>query len=607
MSDLLVRQRAMTIQGGTMTIEELTAAGGEEWKEDTQHRINFNVPALSKLIHFEVQRSEAGKISGGTLKGQPLSNIAARKIYAALMAGKFFYDMNDIRFHYDPLIEEYAKAAINTLRGKTGEAVVSDDTARIIVPGARRVRKNEPLIGLKSDKFTYVRDLFVSGPNDVAEIYQELKSADREKFIVMALDKENKLIGTEVVSMGTLNYNLVHPREVFKTAIMLGAAKIVCLHNHPSGTNQPSDEDISLTKRLHACGNIIGVELAYHVIVGHNEWSAIYGDCHIEKERLYVTEAMEQKAKVPEYEVYQKIVKHGAMILKPSDAVEAAKHIFEKNEKANIVFMLNTRNEVLTILDFQSGSNAELLKRAICVNAASMVVCTGEKYDTAQLSRIIKDTKNFGIELLDMVEVIGKDANGHWQQTSHKQSGTLREPQEDYAAISESSRLYKTEMNASRLMVAEEIQKTDQYKNTPKDIRRENHSYPVKDLDVGALAATVAGAELKVNNPHLLQKVDGLEDLKDKYSSFMDTLTKKITEADMFEPMTKKKIVDTLNSEAGAKLIAQHSEQAEVVIYAGLCMAEGGTATLEKYPIPAEIQKQAASIYKTPDNHSLDR
>ena len=584
-----------------MTIEELTAAGGEERKEDTWHRVYFNVPALAKLINFYVQRSEAGKISGGTLKGQTLSNIAARKVYAALSAGKFFYDIKDARFHYDPLIEEYATAAIGVLRGRIDEAAASADTAPIVVPGERRVRKNEALIGLKSDKFTYVRDLFVGGPNDVAEIYQELKNADREKFIVMALDKENKLIGTEVVSMGTLNYNLVHPREVFKTAIMLGAAKIICLHNHPSGTNQPSDEDISLTKRLHACGNIVGVELAYHVVVGHNEWSAIYGDCHIEKERLYVTEAMEQKAKVPEYEVYQKIVKHGAMILKPSDAVEAAKHIFEKNEKANIVFMLNTRNEVLTILDFQSGSNAELLKRAICVNAASMVVCTGEKYNTAQLSRIIKDTKNFGIELLDMVEVIGKDANGHWQQTSHKQSGTLREPQEDYAAISESSRLYRTDGNVSRLIVADEIQKTDKHKNAPEDICKGNAPCPVKDL-----AAAEVGADLKVNNAHLLKGVDGLDDLKEKYTSFMDTLTKKISETAKLEPVTKKKIVDMLNSEAGAQLIVRHSGQAEVVMYAGLCMAEGDSAALGNYSVSAEIKKQVEIVCKTAEKHGLE-
>lgn len=398
------------------------------------------------------------------MKGQALSGIAARRIYAALATSKFFYDTKDGRFHYDPLIEEYAKMAINVLRGKTGEAAVSADTAPVVIPGGRRARKNEPLIGLKSDKFTYVRDLFVDGPNDIAEIYRELKSADREKFIVMALDKGNKLIGTEVVSMGSLNYNLVHPREVFKTPVMLGAAKIICLHNHPSGTNQPSDEDLSLTKRLRACGDIVGIEMAYHVILGHNEWAAIYNDGHIERERLYVTEAPEQKARVPEYEVYQKILKHGAAILKPRDAVEAAKHIFEKNEKANIVFMLNTRNEVLTILDLQGASNAELLKRAVCVNAASMVVCTGEKYDTKRLSRLIKDTKNFGIELLDMVEVIGKDADGHWQQSSHKQNGTLKEPEEDYGAASESGRLYKTGEDVARLFERGDFYQPDLFK-----------------------------------------------------------------------------------------------------------------------------------------------
>jgi Na+-transporting NADH:ubiquinone oxidoreductase subunit NqrA len=76
--------------GGVITTKELVAAGGEEWKEDKRHLVYFNVPALSKLINFEVQRNEAAKITGGKLKGQILSNIAARKIYAALSAGRFF-------------------------------------------------------------------------------------------------------------------------------------------------------------------------------------------------------------------------------------------------------------------------------------------------------------------------------------------------------------------------------------------------------------------------------------------------------------------------------------------------------------------------------------
>jgi hypothetical protein len=90
--------------------------------------------------------------------------------------------------------------------------------------------------------------------------------------------------------------------------------------------------------------------------------------------------------------------------------------------------------------------------------------------------------------------------------------------------------------------------------------------------------------------------VDGLDDLKEKYTSFMATLTKKISETATFGPMTKKKIVDTLNSEAGAQLIARHSEQAEVVMYAGLCMADGSAAALDKHSLPEEVRKKVQLI-----------
>jgi len=544
-----------------MTIEELKAAGGEEWQKDDKHIVVFNIQALSRLINLDVDRSNAGRITGGRLNGRTLSNITARKIYASLLAGKFFYDMKDKRFHYDPMMEDYAKIAIRVLRGKSTEHTASADAPQQNAPEfARRLRKNEPLLGLKSGKFTYVRDVMVDGPNDVAEIYRELKSADREKFIVMALSKSNRLLGTEVISMGTLNYNLVHPREVFKTPILLGADKIICLHNHPSGTNEPSDEDLNLTKRLRKCGEIVGVELAYHVIVANNSWSAIHKDGHIEKERLCVTEDQGQM-RVPDYEVYQKIVKTGSPILKPSDAVAAAKAMFAKDVKSEIVLMLNTRNEVLTIMDLHGVQNQDLWKRAICVNAASMVICTGEKYETDKRSRLVKESKTFGIEILDIVEITGRDATGQLQQVSYKQNGTLGESVARYAATAE----------------------TDT--SDPQE-RESQHS--------------ASAAVLKVWNPHLIQKTEGLPELKEKHMAFMAELTDKINEMPTIESEAKQKIASALNSPEGAKLVARHDENPEVAIYAGLCIAEGGDIkALDKYPMSAEVKQLATAACRT--------
>jgi hypothetical protein len=103
--------------------------------------------------------------------------------------------------------------------------------------------------------------------------------------------------------------------------------------------------------------------------------------------------------------------------------------------------------------------------------------------------------------------------------------------------------------------------------------------------------------EFKVSNKHLMDQVEGLPDLERKYMAAQEALSKevfysKITYSD------KKKIVDSLNSEAGAKLIANHSAQAEIVVYAGLCLADGGAAALEKYPIPEEVKSQSLAAGK---------
>jgi DNA repair protein RadC len=91
---------------------------------------------------------------------------------------------------------------------------------------------------------------------------------DRETFVVVPLDGKNKPLGFHVVSVGTLTASLVHPREVFKIALLENAAAIVLAHNHPSGDPTPSTEDITITSRLVQAGELLGVRILDHVIVG---------------------------------------------------------------------------------------------------------------------------------------------------------------------------------------------------------------------------------------------------------------------------------------------------------------------------------------------------
>ena len=99
-----------------------------------------------------------------------------------------------------------------------------------------------------------------------------LEDSDREKLLVVCLDTKNQPINICTVSVGTLNSSLVHPREMFKTAILSNSNQIMLAHNHPSGISAPSNEDKAMTNRIKDAGVILGIELIDHIIIGSNEY-----------------------------------------------------------------------------------------------------------------------------------------------------------------------------------------------------------------------------------------------------------------------------------------------------------------------------------------------
>ncbi len=107
----------------------------------------------------------------------------------------------------------------------------------------------------------------IRGPEDVLRHVAELRRARREHFVVLLLNARHELQGRETVSIGSLNASIVHPREVFLPAILHSAASIVLVHNHPSGDPQPSEEDVSISKRLVQVGELVGIGVLDHVIV----------------------------------------------------------------------------------------------------------------------------------------------------------------------------------------------------------------------------------------------------------------------------------------------------------------------------------------------------
>jgi DNA repair protein RadC len=110
---------------------------------------------------------------------------------------------------------------------------------------------------------------FLQDAKDVYRMFQKLESLDHERFYTLALDGAKRLIAVNLTFQGTLNQSLVHPREVFKIALLCSAAGIVVIHNHPSGKCEPSREDFVVTQRLADAGRIMGIELLDHIIIGY--------------------------------------------------------------------------------------------------------------------------------------------------------------------------------------------------------------------------------------------------------------------------------------------------------------------------------------------------
>jgi len=116
----------------------------------------------------------------------------------------------------------------------------------------------------------------VKTPEDVvAQVRSRLKSKKKEYFLALLLDTRNQLIRVAEISVGSLDSSIVHPREVFKEAISASAASVIFAHNHPSGDPEASEDDISLTKRLADAGEIMGIDVLDHVIIGDRKYLSL--------------------------------------------------------------------------------------------------------------------------------------------------------------------------------------------------------------------------------------------------------------------------------------------------------------------------------------------
>ncbi len=116
----------------------------------------------------------------------------------------------------------------------------------------------------------------ICSPKDVYTLmYPKMREQKKEKFITLCLDTKNQILKEEVVSIGSLNASIVHPREVFKSALMESSASVIMVHNHPSGDPSPSREDIMVTEKMVEGGKLLGIDVLDHIIIGDGKYVSL--------------------------------------------------------------------------------------------------------------------------------------------------------------------------------------------------------------------------------------------------------------------------------------------------------------------------------------------
>jgi len=122
---------------------------------------------------------------------------------------------------------------------------------------------------VREDAPAWVSKRFTSA-SQVFEMFHDLQMEAKEHFIALHLDGKNRISCLDRVSVGSLNQSIVHPREVFKTALLSSAAAILLLHNHPTGDPTPSREDLEITRRIKEAGELLGIRVLDHIIIGES-------------------------------------------------------------------------------------------------------------------------------------------------------------------------------------------------------------------------------------------------------------------------------------------------------------------------------------------------
>lgn len=152
------------------------------------------------------------------------------------------------------------------------------------IDGVGKIKAIELLSAIELGRRIYMENeyndlVYLTNPESIVNYFHNLfVDVKQELFYVVYLDNQKKYIDKKLLFKGTVNYSLVHPREIFKEAYILSSSYIICIHNHPSGNASPSKNDIELTKRIKDIGNLFGITLIDHIIIGKGNYYSFFED-----------------------------------------------------------------------------------------------------------------------------------------------------------------------------------------------------------------------------------------------------------------------------------------------------------------------------------------
>ena len=166
----------------------------------------------------------------------------------------------------DRLITKYGLGKLNELSLKELQEIKGIGPAKSMqIKALFEFNKRHNLAKRNGEPIKSARDVFEYAS-------QRLITNQQEHFMILLLDSKNRIVKDEVISIGTLNASIIHPREVFKSAIRESANSIILVHNHPSGDPEPSAEDEQITKKLFEAGELLRIKVLDHVIIGKDNY-----------------------------------------------------------------------------------------------------------------------------------------------------------------------------------------------------------------------------------------------------------------------------------------------------------------------------------------------